>query len=202
MRHFLNKSIKIIIVIGVFFVLGYFLWVRFIQKEINANQKVLDENWKMIAENAVKKYVGKKLILPYADSVNFNEYDYSTVCKLPIKVVIFVDADCSTCLLKIHFWNEFMQELKSAGYNKFQVIIYAYSSLEENLRYYMKSNWSHRWQFDKEKSFIGNNELYDRRLQTALLDAENKVLLIGDPLLNPKLRKLYIQVIKTVVQKL
>lgn len=60
MRYFLNKSIQVIIIIGVFFVLGYFLWVRFIQKEINANQKVLDENWKMIAENAVKKHVGKK----------------------------------------------------------------------------------------------------------------------------------------------
>lgn len=202
MRYFLNKSIKILIVSGVFFILGYFLWVRFFQKEINANQKVRDENWKIIAENAVKKHVGKKMILPYTDSVNFNEYEYSKVCKLPVKVVNYIDADCSTCLLKIHFWNEFMQELKSAGYDNFHVIIYAYSTLEENLRYYMKSNWRNIWQFDKEKSFIGNNELNDRRLQTALLDSENKVLLIGDPLLNSKLRGLYMQVIKSVIKKL
>lgn len=73
MKHFWNKSIKIIIISAIC-VLSYFLWVRFFQKATNVNQKELNESWEVIAENAVKKYFEKKLILPYIDSVNFNKF--------------------------------------------------------------------------------------------------------------------------------
>jgi hypothetical protein len=98
--------------------------------------------------------------------------------------------------MKISFWKEFISELNSKGYRDIPVVMYASSFFEDNIRDYMEKEWSnHPWLFDANKSFIESNMLYDLRLQTVLLDSENRVILIGDPLLNPKLRELYMKTI-------
>lgn len=158
-------------------------------------------SWRYIATKAVKRYVGKPLILPYSDSLNMTELDYHNMCDLPLKVVLYIDGDCSTCLLKIGFWKEFVSEMNKQKLFDFSVVVYAFSSFEENMRSYLKEEWNglYQWQFDKNKSFITKNELYDIRLQTVLLDADNNVILIGDPLLNPTLRQLYSKTIKSLL---
>ncbi|MDD2595860.1 MAG: hypothetical protein PHD11_08625 [Bacteroidales bacterium] len=129
------------------------------------------------------------------------ELDYHNMCDLPLKVVLYIDGDCSTCLLKIGFWKEFVSEMNKQKLFDFSVVVYAFSSFEENMRSYLKEEWNglYQWQFDKNKSFITKNELYDIRLQTVLLDADNNVILIGDPLLNPTLRQLYSKTIKSLL---
>lgn len=156
--------------------------------------------WEATVQGAVDKYVDKPLNLPYVDSLYVSELEYSAMSTFPFKIVNFLDGDCSTCLIKISFWKEFASELNTKYNIDVPVIMYTYSSFEENMRDYMIKEWSGRqWQFDRGRSFIESNELWDLRLQTALLDSENRVILIGYPLLNPKLRKLYVKTIRSLL---
>ena len=77
------------------------------------------------------------------------------------------------------------------------IVVYAYTSpaFEDNFRAQLDSEWEYAWQFDQEQIFISKNELHDPRFQTVLVDTNNQILLIGDPLLNPKLRRLYMETI-------
>lgn len=196
MRRFLGKYILYILLGILVSSLGYYCFKQFFQKNIQANIAALNnDTWENIVRNAVDKYVGKTLILPYVDSLYIEESDYHDVCELPIKVVCFLDGDCSTCLMKTSFWKKFISEVSSQGFHEIPVIMYGYSSFEENFRDYMNAAWSGPWQFDGNRAFIEYNKLYDLRLQTLLLDSANNVILIGDPLLNPTLRELYMKTI-------
>ena len=183
-------------------VLGYNIYKFTSQKRIYTNLEALgQDSWAVIASSAVEKYVGKPIRLPYIDSLHVTEVQYQGMCRLPFKIVNFLDGNCTTCLLKINYWKEFTNEMNSQGCS-IPIVIYAYSSLEEDMRVYLNrecTSINFYWQFDKDKSFISENELYDLRLQTVLLDAYNNVILIGDPLLNPTLRELYMDTIKSLL---
>lgn len=193
MRHFLMKYWLLILFIITTMVLGHFIARNIRQADM---QQSNNEEWKATVQVAIDRYIGKPLNLPYVDSLHVSESEYLAMCTLPLKIVNFLDGDCSTCLMKIHFWEEFVSELNAKRHINIPVMMYAYSYFEDNIRDYMNKEWDNRpWQFDKNRYFIERNELYDLRLQTVLLDSENRVILIGDPLLNPKLRKLYMKTI-------
>lgn len=190
---FLSKYALMPLVVVSSLVFGYFVFKRISQGNLRTRD---NEKWENNVRNHVDRHVGKPLILPYTDSLHVRKSDYLNICNLPLKVVNFLDGDCSTCLAKISFWKEFVSELNANGYRDVPVIMYAFSFSEENFRDYMNTAWEGRpWLFDKDSSFIVDNQLRDLRFQTVLLDSENKVVLIGDPLLNPELRKLYMETI-------
>jgi len=152
-----------------------------------------------IIENTVTRYLGKTLFFPHTDPEYFSEQEYFAAASLPLKVVLFLDGSCSVCLLKMNFWREFNKDLRSQGYNEIPIVVYAYigSAFEAIFREQHASQWEYAWQFDQAQTFISGNELYDARFQTVLVGLDNKILLIGDPTLNPKMRKLYMETILT-----
>ncbi len=54
-----------------------------------------------------------------------------------------------------------------------------------------KSGYQYSWIYDKHEEFIHKNKIYDKRFQTVLLGKRKQVIIIGNPVLNPKLEELY-----------
>ena len=153
------------------------------------------KKFESIIYNAVNKHVGKTLILPYTDSI-YIDYDvYQKMFNAPLKIVAYVDGECSICLFYVTFWKDFIYELQNQGH-EIQVIIYANSFYEDNLRNYMASHWDYPWLYDHDKAFVFRNTLYDTRFQTVLVNGNNTILLIGNPYFNEKLKSLYLKTIK------
>ncbi|MFI3261435.1 MAG: hypothetical protein R3Y26_00865 [Rikenellaceae bacterium] len=205
MKKILNKYVLSTIFVIFILIIGYNVHRVIKNQDLRANIAALEEDsWERKSQRFVDKYAGKPLILPYTDSLFINRSEYQNISKLSFKVVNFLDGDCSTCLMKIDYWKEFVEKMKLDGVSNIPVVMYAFSSLEENLRDYMKQEWNDQnyyWQFDKDKSFIKTNKLHDLRFQTVLLDQNNNVILIGDPLLNPKLGDLYKKVIISIINE-
>ena len=90
------------------------------------------KKWESIVNKAVNQYVGQTLILPYTDSIYMDYEVYHNFLISPLKIITYVDADCSTCMFHINYWKDFISEEHIHG-REIQIFIYASSFLEYNL---------------------------------------------------------------------
>ena len=161
-----------------------------------------NEEWSAYAEQIVSNWQGKKMslptdlpiVLPDSTSDLFNK-NFSA----PLKVVTFVDGTCGVCIGNLKHWQTFMDFVKQRK-EKCDFIFYIQADdkdeFEKGVMSKLKLNFP--WILDKNDRFILENKLLDQRFQTALLDSNNEVLLIGSIMFNPKLEELYK---KTIEQK-
>lgn len=105
------------------------------------------------------------------------------------KIVNYQDRNgCTPCKLQPHKWYSIINELDSIG-NIPVILIIESDSLkinESNLPIYYDANNSF---------FIANDLPSDSRFHCFLLDENNKVILIGNPVQNPKIKELYLRTI-------
>ena len=147
--------------------------------------------WKNYSENFIRNHLNKKAIYPDITKKNAVVFFYNNdKDKHWAKVLINVDIDCSSCLLKFSFWNNFSLVLqKKYG---FRIPIIAYVNAEGyNIEKRVTQYWSGSWVYDEEEEFIQKNELYDDRFQAILIDRDDNIRLIGNPMFNEKLAELY-----------
>lgn len=92
-------------------------------------------------------------------------------------------------------WREFIHRLDSTYPGKVSVLLFLHSKSEIELLYALKKNG-----FDYPVCIDENDKLNrlnhfpsDMAFQTFLLDKDNKVLAMGNPILNPKIKELYLK---------
>lgn len=155
--------------------------------------------WEALAEQTVNDYYGKEIILPDTDSINLVIGDREQILSAPYKIITYFDADCSVCLAKLDFWKKFITEISSLGH-RITVVVYVNSTYESNTKTFMAENWpkDQPWVFDRFKKFLIANRISDVRFHSLLVDADNKIILIGDPLTNPSLRMLYLETVISI----
>jgi hypothetical protein len=141
----------------------------------------VSDEWKETTLQMVEKWNGKKMVL-------FNE----PVAKAPIKVVTYIDATCSACLINFGFWQKFIDEVSK---NKLNCDFIIYVTVDDESAI-ASLGFTYPFIPDNEQQFVYGNEIWDKRFQSALLDRNNKVILIGDPTMNVELGKLYMSAIK------
>lgn len=161
-----------------------------------AETKKVDSEWAEAVEQTVKDYIGKTIILPREkfminDSLvksRMRSDDHSSKSK----IVIFVDANCGACLTNFSFWKRFDERLKKLQI-KCPIEIYVQVNDADQLRLSVlnKQNITIPCFLDQKAKFVSLNSLYDARFQAALLDEKNRIVIIGNPMLNPKLEELY-----------
>ena len=95
-------------------------------------------------------------------------------------------------------WREFIHRLDSTYPGKVSVLLFLHSKSEIELLYALKKNG-----FDYPVCIDENDKLNrlnhfpsDMAFQTFLLDKDNKVLAMGTPILNPKIKELYLKIIR------
>jgi len=115
------------------------------------------------------------------------------------KVVTYVDSvGFTSCKLQLHRWKELIAEVDSLTDGNVPFLFYFHPKDTKELRYYTRRDgFTHPVCFDKEDELNRLNHFpTDMTFQTFLLDKNNKVVALGNPVLNPNIKDLYLEVIK------
>ena len=144
----------------------------------------------------VKEWEGKEILFPAhsvftiqgKDTVDFSfqNADY--------KVVTYVDSvGCTSCKLQLPRWTQFMHEVDSTMNRNIPFVFYFHPKDMKELRYITRRDaFTYPVCFDEKDNFnILNHFPSEMTFQTYLLDKDNKVVAIGNPVHNPKVKELY-----------
>ena len=150
------------------------------------NNKNSMEDWKVYSSDFIKEHLNKKL--SYLDA----SLEMDTLKNAPLKILYSVNIDCVTCLMKFSFWDKFEDFLK----NKYGVSVPVIAVIRSDVSYEsidlkVSEYWDGIWLYDRNDFFIEKNQLYDERFQAVLVDKNDKIRLIGNPMLNEQLTELY-----------
>ncbi len=149
-------------------------------------------------ERLIQKWQGKEVKFPenpiFTRFIN-DTVDYQTSATR-YKIVIYVDSmGCMSCKLQLHRWKEFITQVDSVSGNTIPFLFFFQSKDNEDLRRILKrDNFSIPVCIDTEDRFNKlNNFPSDMMFQTFLLDKDNKVVVIGNPIHNLAVRDLYLK---------
>lgn len=115
------------------------------------------------------------------------------------KIVTYVDSiGCTSCKLQLLSWEEFIHRVDSVSYGKVSFLFYFHPKDKSELRLiFRRDNFEYPVCLDENDCFNKLNHFpSDMTFQTFLLNRNNKVLAIGNPIHNPKIRELYVKIIR------
>jgi hypothetical protein len=173
------------------FSIGMIIWIAIGCK----GKKDPEKEWAQYADRMVNEWEGKKMTLPADLPIVFPDSSsrlFDKTFTKPLKVVTFVDGTCGVCIDNLKHWQKFIDYVKKHnGQCDFIFYIQADDQEEFEKGIMTKLELKFPWILDKKDRFIFQNNLIDKRFQTALLNSKNEVMLIGDIMFNPKLEELY-----------
>lgn len=141
----------------------------------------------------VKEWSGKEIIFP-KDTFSFRLNSlYSN-----FKILVYTDSlGCTSCKLRPRQWQKIICEIDSISDRTIPFIFYFNPKDKEEINNILKrDNFNHPVCIDEADSLNKLNHFpADMRFQTFLLDKNNKVLAIGNPIHNPKVKELYMKII-------
>lgn len=152
------------------------------------------------AFNSVKAWMGKEILFPKnsvftirgKDTINF------TFAQSDYKLITYVDtAGCATCELKLAEWQRFMNEIDSTSSTYIPFLFYLYpKDTKDLLIEFKREAFDYPVCLDMTDEFNRLNKLaVNKPLRTFLLNKENKIIAIGNPIDNPNVKKLYIKIL-------
>lgn len=143
--------------------------------------------------NTEKEAIVRDLLTKEFDFCNKSDCDSADYI-----AVTYVDSiGCVKCKLKLSEWKNFKEQLISTG-KSVKIVFIANSSVMKDLSLLFKGADFYP---DRVISDVGNqiqlqnNIPNDFMLQTFLLDKASKIILVGNPIHNPKIRDLYFEYI-------
>jgi len=144
----------------------------------------------------VNSWVNREIILP--TYLPFKIYGKDTIVSTDFtyKIINYIDTnDCMSCNLKLYEWRQLRNEIKN---NRTGIIFIVHANNYDEFETLLRKNRADFlciYDYDRDIQKL-NNFPNKKSLQTFLLDSNNKVLLIGNPIYNEKLRKLYIKTLQ------
>ena len=149
-------------------------------------------------ERLVQEWNGKEIRFP--SHPVFTRFVTDTVpYRIPkndYKVVVFVDSvGCISCKLQLPKWKEFMHEVDSLCEGKVSFVFFFQSADVKELRYILRRDgFSLPVCIDTDDSFNSLNHFPSEMMfQTFLVDSENRVKVIGNPIHNLSVKDLYLK---------
>lgn len=113
-------------------------------------------------------------------------------------IVNYIDSGgCKSCKLKLEEWNELIQEFKSVTDDELEVLTVVHTSDYDELDFILASTeYPHPVAVDEHDSFNTLNRIpKEEQYHTFLLDIDNRVLAVGNPVNNPKIKECYIRIL-------
>lgn len=150
----------------------------------------------------VREWQGKTILFP--DSMPLTSYGEDTVItqyrkKLyPYTILNYVDTiGCVSCRLQLSRWKSLIKELQTDYPDKVNCLMVFYSNQKRRFIKYLQNNEFDSFVFMDDTDTLNkmNNFLQGEDFRTFLLDENNKVKALGNPVLNPKIRNLYLSII-------
>ncbi len=111
------------------------------------------------------------------------------------KVLTYIDSvGCASCKLQLPRWKEWVHEVDSLTGGKVPFIFYFHPKDMKELRYLTRRDgFSYPVCFDEKDELNRLNRFpTEMTFQTFLLDRDNRVVAIGNPVHNPKVKDLYL----------
>lgn len=120
-------------------------------------------------------------------------------------IISYMDTTgCTSCKLQLPMWKHLIEELETTAPNRTGLCFFLYPKDLHELKYALKLNeFMYPISIDLQDTFNKVNKFpSDERFQTFLLDKDNRVLAVGNPIHNPKIKELYLKIIRgETVQK-
>ena len=148
----------------------------------------------------VNEWKDKSVIIPVRsvftvqgkEVVDFNNRDAE------YKILVYTDSvGCTSCKLQLPKWKQMLAEMDSLTGGRVPFLFYFHPKDSKELRFYLRrDNFTYPVCFE-EDDYINRLNRFpsDMTFQTMLLNKENKVVAIGSPVLNPKIKDLYLEII-------
>ena len=149
----------------------------------------------------VKEWIGKEIIFP--NNMNFTAIEQDVVSANFLKknnysIVTYADSiGCMSCKLKLNVWASLIEQLDSMTNSSVPVYFFLYSNSVEKMHDVLKRyNFKYPVCIDEKDSFNIFNKLpSDMKFQTCLLDKNNKVVAVGKPVNNQRIKEIYLNII-------
>ena len=117
----------------------------------------------------------------------------------PYRIVTYVDSiGCASCKLQLSKWKQLIAETDSLfGKGRLSYVFYFHpKDLRELIYLTRRDAFTYPVCFDREDAFNRLNRFpSEMSLQTFLLDKDNRVVAVGNPVHNPKVKELYLNII-------
>lgn len=146
----------------------------------------------------VGEWTGREVIFPSRlvftikgrDTIDFDyrQADY--------KIVTYVDSiGCTGCKLQLPLWADFVTEVNSITQGTVPFVFCFHPRSLKEMRYFLQlEGFEYPVFLDVKDEFNRLNQFpNDMTFQTFLLDKDNKIISIGNPIHNPKVKALYIK---------
>ncbi|MBR2455999.1 MAG: DUF1573 domain-containing protein [Bacteroidaceae bacterium] len=156
------------------------------------------ESEKDTALRLVREWDGKEVKFPARSVFTIQgkdtvDFDFKNAKS---KVLVYVDSiGCTSCKLQLHMWKSLMEEVDSLTGGTVPFVFYFHPKDVKELNFLIR-----RDKFRSPVCFDTDDELNrlnhfpsDITFQTFLLDGGNRVKVIGNPVLNPNVKELYIR---------
>lgn len=152
-----------------------------------------------VHRDIVEDWVGKEIVLP--EDLVFNiqdtpiEYDFNNA---DFKIITYIDTTgCTNCKMRLRDWDSFLNYCKRDIDMNLNFVMIIGSPDYNNIKSIIHQNdFQHPVVIDAKREYINLNKLsIEDKYNTFLLDHNNRVLAIGNPTLNPRIRDLYLKII-------
>ena len=106
------------------------------------------------------------------------------------KIVVYIDGECFTCAEDFLEWKNIVKDFENEN---IEILFYLHVSDFEILKPYLKKwNFSYPIIWDRYNQFFISNKLSnDRLFQVMLLDNNEKVKFVGNPLCHEGIKEFY-----------
>lgn len=152
-------------------------------------------------ESLLQTWSGKEILFPAnptfviqgKDTVDFSMFG-------KFKILTYVDSiGCVSCKLQLGKWKTLMEEMNNAEGDSVRFLFFFSPEKRRDFLGTLKSdNFIYPICIDDENRLNKLNHFpsNDAAFHTFLLDKDNKVLAIGNPIHNPKIKELYIKIVR------
>lgn len=144
----------------------------------------------------VHEWSGKEIVYPNNLYFTVLGNDTNYLPKKEFTIVTYVDSiGCTSCRLKLMEWKRLITQLDSM--ENTSVLFFIHPKDKKEMTYVLKrDNFTHPVCLDEEDAFNKLNKLpTDMMFQTFLLNKDNKVVAVGNPIHNPKVKELYLTIV-------
>jgi hypothetical protein len=151
------------------------------------------------AQQIVTAWTGKQILFPDDYQCSFSGKDTAShVCSdlfdKEYKILLYVDsAGCSDCRLKLFEWKQLIADADSLFEGKVGFLFFFQPKNKKEMVYLFKKDaFDYPACMDMNKTIERLNHFPEQpQYQCFLLDRDNRVLMIGNPVMNPKIWELY-----------
>ena len=148
----------------------------------------------------VKEWEGKEILLPSHSTFTVQGKDTVdfTFVDADYKVLIYIDSvGCTSCKLQLHRWKEWMAEVDSLTGSSVPFLFYFHPKDMKELRLLTRRDtFKYPVCFDEKDELNSLNHFpSDMTFQTFLIDRNNKVVAMGNPIHAPKVKELYLDIL-------